>query len=216
MKSSLYDFDRPYHDVGPFLVGVDEVGRGPLAGPVVAAACRLPKDFYLEGIDDSKKLSAKRRAALFEELKRSPGVYFEVALATAEEIDEINIYHASRLAMMRAITALEVRLKESLQGSPSFVLVDAMALPDARWPSKSVIKGDASSLSIASASIVAKETRDNLMRELHELYPQYDLARHMGYPTTFHLEALKKYGPSPIHRKSYRPVKALFLSKGFD
>lgn len=198
---SLADFDRPYYKVGPKIIGVDEAGRGPLAGPVVASACYLPFGFFLEGIRDSKQLPPKKRALIFQHLQHHPDVLYGLGIASVEEIDELNIYRATQLAMMRAIAAIGF--------TPDLILVDAMPLPLATSPVQSIIRGDAQSQLIAAASICAKETRDAQMQEFDRLYPHYGFARHMGYPTAQHIKALKELGPTPIHRRSYRPVKEL-------
>ncbi|MBR7131802.1 MAG: ribonuclease HII [Lentisphaeria bacterium] len=183
-----------------WIAGVDEAGRGPLAGSVVAAAVILPADVEsLPGVFDSKQLTEAEREELFEELHALPGIKISVASATAEEIDELNILRATHLAMRRAVAGL----KEA-----DFVLVDGLPV-QFTLPSRNIIKGDAKSASIAAASIIAKVTRDREMLQYDAEYPQYGFARHKGYGTREHLDALKKFGPSPIHRKSFRPVYEL-------
>ena len=183
-----------------FVAGVDEAGRGPLAGPVTAAAVILPADVEeLPGVFDSKQLKEGERDELFAGLYAVPGIRISVASATPEEIDRLNILRATHEAMRRAVAGL----KEA-----DFVLVDGLPV-QFLLPSKNIIKGDAKCASIAAASIIAKVTRDREMMKLDELYPQYGFARHKGYGTAEHLEALKKYGPSPVHRKSFRPVYEL-------
>ena len=183
-----------------FVAGVDEAGRGPLAGPVTAAAVILPADVEeLPGVFDSKQLKEGERDELFAGLYAVPGIRISVASATPEEIDRLNILRATHEAMRRAVAGL----KEA-----DFVLVDGLPV-QFLLPSKNIIKGDAKCASIAAASIIAKVTRDREMMKLDELYPQYGFAKHKGYGTAEHLEALKKYGPSPVHRKSFRPVYEL-------
>jgi len=179
------------------IAGVDEVGRGALAGPVYAAAVVLPEGFYSSSINDSKKLSEKQREEAFEIIQ---SVALEVALGWVEpaEIDKINIYQATRKSMELAIRAIDV--------SPDYLLVDAMTLPNVNIPQEAIKKGDAKSISIAAASIVAKVTRDRLMTGLDSEYPLYGFARHKGYGTLEHRNALKKYGFSSVHRVSYKGV----------
>ena len=180
--------------------GIDEAGRGPLAGPVTAAAVILPADVEeLPGVFDSKQLKESEREELFAALYAVPGIKISVASASAEEIDRLNILRATHEAMRRAVAGLT---------EADFVLVDGLPV-QFLLPSKNIIKGDAKCASIAAASIIAKVTRDHEMEKLDELYPEYGFARHKGYGTAEHLEALKKYGPLPIHRKSFRPVYEL-------
>ncbi|HWV36988.1 MAG TPA: ribonuclease HII [Vulgatibacter sp.] len=180
------------------VAGVDEAGMSPLAGPVVAAAVILPPGCRLPGVDDSKKLDATRRERLAVEI-RDRAVAFGVGVVEADEIDRVNIYRAGLLAMLRALRALHT--------APEAVLVDARRIPEVEVPQQSIVKGDAKSLSIAAASIVAKTTRDARMLELDAAYPGYGLARHKGYPVAEHLAALKRLGPCPIHRRSFAPVR---------
>ncbi|NOK06016.1 MULTISPECIES: ribonuclease HII [Myxococcus] len=181
------------------IAGVDEAGMAPLAGPVVAAAAVLPKGFRLKGLDDSKKiLDAEKRESLAEAIKRD-AVAWAVGRAEVEEIDRINIYHAGLLAMRRAVEGLSVK--------PDHLLVDARTVPECSVPQKGIIKGDALSLSIAAASILAKTTRDRWMAELDAQYPGYGLAAHKGYPTPQHLQVLREKGVLPIHRRSFAPVR---------
>ena len=180
--------------------GVDEAGRGPLAGPVVAAAVILDPTRPIEGLNDSKKLSAKRRAALAIEI-RAKALAWGIAEASVEEIDRINILQASLLAMQRAVDALVIR--------PSQALIDGNRCPPLSCPARAIIGGDGLVASIAAASILAKTYRDSGMLELHALYPQYGFDRHMGYPTAVHLRALAEHGVSPVHRRSYAPVAKL-------
>lgn len=190
-------FENQAHENGYRLIaGIDEVGRGPLAGPVIAAAVILPDEPIL-GLDDSKKLSEKKRESLFEEINQK-AVAIGIGVINSEIIDKINIYQASKQAMMAAL--------EKLTPNPQFLLVDAMTLP-IDLPQESLIKGDARSNSIAAASIIAKVTRDRLMKEYGMEYPQYGFERNAGYGTKEHLEAIKKYGVLPIHRKTFAPIK---------
>lgn len=185
------------------IAGVDEVGRGPLVGPVVAAAVILPKKYHLEGLTDSKKLSEKKRNTFYEIIKRD-AISIGIGIISASKIDEINIYEASKLAMIEAINNLDVK--------PEHVLIDAMKL-DLNVPSTSIIHGDALSESIAAASVIAKVTRDEMMYELHQKHPEYHFDKHKGYPTKLHLECLEKYGPLKNYRFTYKPVRDL-IEKG--
>lgn len=180
-----------------FICGVDEVGRGPLVGPVVAAAIILPINYHLEGLNDSKKLSEKKREELYPKIIKD-AISYGVGMIDAKTIDEINIYEATKLAMYEAINSLKIK--------PEHVLIDAMPL-NLDVPNTSIIHGDATSASIAAASIVAKVTRDHMMDDLDSLYPMYGFKKHKGYPTKFHLEMLEKYGPLDNYRFSYGPVK---------
>ena len=182
--------------------GVDEAGRGPLAGPVVAAAVILDPENPVEGLNDSKKLSAKRRDALAIEI-RAKALAWAVAEATVEEIDAINILQASMLAMQRAVEALGVR--------PIIALIDGNRCPTLACNAEAIVGGDGKVESIAAASILAKTVRDAGMRELHTAYPRYGFDRHMGYPTVLHLQALREHGASPVHRRSFAPVAQLRL-----
>lgn len=196
----LYKYENELYDKNYTLIGgVDEVGRGPLVGPVVAACCVLPKDFKLEGLTDSKKLSEKKRNLFFDYIKEH-AVAYGIGIVSPKRIDEINIYQASKEAMIKAIT--EVQQQISLE----VVLVDAMPL-DLDIPSISIIHGDALSISIAAASVLAKVTRDQMMYELDEKYPMYGFKSHKGYPTKKHIEAIHKYGLIDGYRKTYGPVK---------
>ena len=185
---------------GVLLAGTDEVGRGPLAGPVVAAAVILDPDKPIIGLADSKKLSEKKRESLFEEIKEKSLVW-SIARASVEEIDQINILHASLLAMKRAIEQLSV--------SPEYVLVDGNRCPKITIPCAPVVRGDSRVACISAASILAKVSRDREMVALDEVYPGYGLAKHKGYPTKFHLEALKALGVNELYRKSFKPVASL-------
>ena len=199
-----YEFEQKYYDLGKeYIAGVDEVGRGPLAGPVVSAAVIMPKDFYIEGVTDSKKLSEKKRI-MYEKLILENAISIGISFISEKVIDEINIYEASRRAMIDAISKLKVK--------PDIVLVDAMPL-NIDIETESIIKGDEKSFMIACASVIAKQARDNYMNELSKIYPEYGFEKHKGYPTKAHKEALKKYGVLDIHRKTYKPVQEV-LSKG--
>lgn len=180
--------------------GVDEAGRGPLAGPVYAAAVILDEMRPIAGLGDSKKLSEKKRNYLAGEIRLHAAAW-AIATASAEEIDEINILQASLLAMKRAIEALSLR--------PHEVLVDGLYCPLTGIPSRAIVKGDSSVAAISAASILAKTARDDAMLLLHQSYPQYGFDAHKGYPTAAHLAALKLHGISPEHRKSFRPVREL-------
>jgi ribonuclease HII len=183
------------------IAGVDEAGMAPLAGPVVAAAVVLPCNYRLDGLDDSKKIiSAQRREELAAQIKRD-ALCWAVGRAEVEEIDTVNIYHAGLLAMRRAVEGL------SLQ--PEYLLVDARTIPHCECPQKGIVHGDALSASIAAASIIAKTTRDGYMYAMDKIYPGYGFASHKGYPTREHLQALKKLGPLPLHRRSFTPVREI-------
>lgn len=200
METDLYKYENELYEKGiKYIGGVDEVGRGPLIGPVVTACVVLPKDFVLEGLTDSKKLSEKKRNTYYEYIKEH-AIACEVGMCSPEEIDEFNIYKATQIAMKRAID--KVREKIKLE----HVLIDAMPL-DLDIDSTSIIKGDAKSISIAAASVIAKVTRDNMMYELDKKYPMYGFASHKGYPTKKHIEAINKYGLIDGYRKTYSPVK---------
>ena len=182
--------------------GVDEAGRGPLAGPVVAAAVILDSSRPIDGLNDSKKLSAKRREALAKEI-RAKALAWAVAEASVDEIDRINILQASLLAMQRAVAGLAI--------NPAKALVDGNQCPDLSCPVEAIVGGDGKIAAIAAASILAKTIRDAGMLELHATYPMYGFDRHMGYPTAVHLKALREHGVSPVHRRSFRPVAQLVL-----
>ena len=202
--NDLLQYEKELYDAGIDLIaGVDEVGRGPLVGPVVACACILPKNYELKGLNDSKKLSEKKREDLYPILIKD-AISYGIGIIDAKKIDEVNIYQASKLAMYEAINNLKIK--------PKHVLIDAMKL-DLEIPSTSIIKGDAKSLSIAAASVIAKVTRDHMMMDLDKKYPEYGFAKHKGYPTKAHLEALVKYGPLDCYRKTYGPVKEILLER---
>lgn len=178
------------------IAGVDEVGRGPLIGPVVASAVILPHDFYLEGLTDSKKLSEKKRE-LFYQIIKDKAISIGVGIISEKRIDEINIYEATKEAMIMAINNLEPK--------PDHILIDAMPL-ELSIPTTSIIKGDYLSVSISAASVIAKVTRDHMLYDIDKEYPMYDLKNNKGYGTKKHLEAIKKYGITKYHRLSYKPV----------
>lgn len=203
----LWAYEKELYKQGIELIGgVDEVGRGPLVGNVVAACCVLPKNFKLEGLNDSKKLSEKKRDKFYDYIIENC-IAYGVGEVTPEEIDEINIYEASRKAMMIAIK--QVQSKINLE----YILSDAMPLPDLDIPHTPIIKGDAKSISIAAASVIAKVTRDRQMYELDKKYPAYGYGKHKGYPTKKHIEAIHKYGLIEGYRKSYGPVKEVLDEK---
>ena len=196
----LWQYEKELYEQGyEYIGGTDEAGRGPLIGPVVAACCVLPKDFILEGLTDSKKLTEKKREQFFPYIKEH-AIAYGIGIVSPERIDEINIYQASREAMLLAIK--EVREKINLE----YVLSDAMPL-SLDIPSLPIIKGDAKSISIAASSVIAKVTRDHILEELDVKYPEYGFKNHKGYPTKSHLEAIEKYGLIEGYRKSYKPVK---------
>ena len=186
-----------YKEGASFIAGVDEVGRGPLAGPVVAAAVILPKNIEDLGFDDSKKLSASKREEIYR-LIQEKAIAIGIGIVDADIIDKVNIYQASRLAMQQAVSELKIQ--------PDYLLIDAMKI-DVNTPQIGIIKGDAKSISIAAASIVAKQVRDQMMQEFDELYPGYDFSNNAGYGTPKHLEGLKSKGICPIHRKTFAPIK---------
>ena len=194
------DFDRSYGAKGTLIAGVDEAGRGPLAGPVVTAAVILPEDCpALVGLNDSKQLSKEKRNA-FAKLVKTHALSYSVHFQSAEMIDTLNIYEATKQSMKCSVEALSIK--------PDYVLVDAMTLPIA-IPQSSIIKGDAKSLAIAAASILAKTARDDYMEELDREFPMYGFAKHAGYGTKQHLEALATYGVTAHHRKSFEPIKSM-------
>jgi ribonuclease HII len=182
-----------------YIAGIDEAGRGPLAGPVVAAACIIPQGVWIPYVNDSKKLSPKVRASLFERIKDDRSILYGIGIVSSAEIDQINIYQATIQAMLMAVSQLAV--------GPDCLLVDGMNLPHPSLPCTRIVKGDALSQSVAAASIIAKETRDELMCYYHERWPQYGFNQHKGYGTAQHLEALHKHGPCDIHRRSFEPCK---------
>lgn len=191
-------FERKLYGEGHrFIAGIDEVGRGPLAGPVVAAAVILPQDYQILGLNDSKQLSHAKRGELYKEIQEN-AVAIGIGVMDQEVIDDINILQASKKAMIAAVKDLAV--------TPSHLLIDATTL-NLPFPQDNIIKGDARSVSIAAASIIAKEMRDNLMKEYHQIFPHYGFDRNAGYGTKEHLEGMAHYGITPIHRRSFAPVK---------
>ena len=193
MPSFEYE-NAKYSEGYTAVCGTDEAGRGPLCGPVVAAAVILPRDTEIEGLNDSKKLTEKKREKLFDVIKEK-AIAYAIAEASPAEIDEINILNASMLAMKRAIEALPI--------TADFALIDGNCSRGFEIPTETIVKGDAISSSIAAASILAKVTRDRQCAELDKLYPEYGIAKHKGYPTKDHMEAVRKYGPAPIYRMTF-------------
>lgn len=192
-----------YHKGIKLIAGIDEAGRGPLAGPVVVACCIMPKDSMIEGVNDSKKIAEKKREKLYE-LITQEALGFGVGIIGQTEIDEINILQATKKGLTVAIKQAEEELDKKNLGKPEVILVDALTKIDTDGiPYKSIIHGDAISYSISCASIIAKVTRDRIMRSLDEVYPQYGFAKHKGYGTAAHIQAIKEYGICPIHRKSF-------------
>ena len=193
----LYKYEKELYDKGcKYIGGVDEVGRGPLIGSVVAACVILPFDFALEGLTDSKKLSEKKRDEFYK-IIWDKAIAIGIGIVDEKVIDEVNIYEATKIAMKKAISDTDIK--------PDHGLIDAMPL-DIDVPTTSIIKGDAKSISIAAASVIAKVTRDKMMYELDKIYPMYDLANNKGYGTKKHIEAIKKYGITKYHRLSFKPV----------
>ena len=189
------EFENLAHSKGfANVCGVDEAGRGPLAGPVCAAAVILPEGMIIEGVNDSKKLSEKKRDMLFDVVKESALAY-SIAFATVEEIEKINILNATMLAMKRAVEGLDIKA--------DFAYIDGNRTPDLDIPCEYIIKGDARSMSVAAASILAKVARDRLMLNFSEDYPQYHFEKHKGYGTKVHMDAIREFGPCPIHRLSF-------------
>jgi ribonuclease HII len=198
-------FEESAYNAGRRLVaGVDEAGRGPLAGPVVAAACILPRGLQIEGVDDSKKLTPEKREELYHVLTTHPDIHYGIGILESVVIDEINILRAALRAMALAVGELDVE--------PDYLLIDGNHLPPTHIAVKAVIKGDSRCLTIGAASIIAKHHRDLLMKQYHKKYPHYGFDRHKGYGTKGHVEALKAYGPCPIHRTSFEPVRSLTCS----
>lgn len=181
------------------IAGVDEAGRGPIAGPLVVAACILPDNLSILDIDDSKKLSSSRRESLYKQITSHPDIIFSIVIIEKEIIDKINILQATLKGMQESIALLKT--------VPDFVLVDGNQCPKLPMPAKGVIQGDSLSYSIGAASILAKVKRDEIMLAYDEKWPEYGFAKHKGYPTSYHREVLMRLGPSPIHRESYAPVQ---------
>ena len=189
----MWEYEKAHRDCA-LICGVDEAGRGPLAGPVVAGAAVLPKDSRILYLNDSKKLSEKRREELFVRIKEE-AIAWAVGIVGPERIDEINILQATYEAMKQAIG--------NLSQTPDLLLCDAVTIPEVKIPQISIIKGDAKSLSIAAASVLAKVTRDHMMEEYGKLYPQYGFGKHKGYGTAAHIQAIREFGPCPIHRRTF-------------
>lgn len=203
--ANLYTFENECRANGYKLIaGVDEVGRGPLAGPVVVASVILPENFFIEKINDSKKLSEATREKIYDIIMEN-AIAVNRAIIDEKTIDRVNIYQAAMNGMYEAIYGLNLK--------PDAVLIDAMPLESLDIYHQSIIKGDAKSASIAAASIVAKVERDRMMNEFDKIYPQYGFAKNKGYGTSEHLEALRKYGPCEIHRKSFEPIKSMVMQK---
>lgn len=200
--SAMWQYEKEARANGyQWIAGTDEVGRGPLAGPVVAAAVILPDSVDLPGINDSKKLTEAQREHLNLRI-REKATAFAIAAVDEKQIDQINILEASRLAMQLAVSQLET--------AADFVLVDGLSNPNITLPSKALVKGDSRSISIAAASILAKVYRDHLMVDLDKQYPQYGFAEHKGYPTEAHLKAIAQYGPCAIHRMTFKPLNGMY------
>ena len=203
--SNLLNYEKKLYQEGITLIaGVDEVGRGPLVGPVVAAAVILPIKYKLLGLTDSKKLTEKKRQEYYRKIMED-AIAVGVGIVDAKKIDEINILEASKLAMKIAVENLKVK--------PEFLLIDGNQKIDINLPFQTIIKGDSLSLSIAAASVIAKVTRDSIMYELDHLYPEYEFASHKGYPTKKHLANLEKYGPLDNYRFTFKPINVL-IKKG--
>lgn len=199
MRGCSLKFERNLHKTGiQRVAGIDEAGRGPLAGPVVAAAVILPQKFRHKKLNDSKKLSAPVREEIYLELTSSTEIFWFAAVVGVEEIDRMNILRATHHAMRLAVAGLSI--------APEHVLIDGLPVKPFPIPQTAIVEGDAQSLSIAAASIIAKVTRDRIMVEMHALYPDYEFAKHKGYSTPEHLVKLHKHGPCPIHRRSFEPV----------
>ncbi len=208
---NLYEFEEKLYDEGFHLIcGVDEAGRGPLAGPLVVAACILPPFLRIEGINDSKQLSAKKRKELYKVIVKNALAY-KIVFVTEEDVDSLNIYQATKKGMLMAIAGLKHK--------PDYALIDAMPLGELEIPHNSIIHGDARCASVAAASILAKVTRDEYMEKMDIKYPYYGFKKHKGYGTKAHMQALEKYGPCKIHRKSFAPVSKFYskqMSISFD
>lgn len=201
IKEDLHRYEKELNHNGITLIaGVDEVGRGPLYGPVVAAAVILPKGYNLEGLTDSKKLTPKRRDEFYDIIKEH-AISIGIGIKSAKRIDEVNIYEATKEAMYDAISNLDIK--------PEHVLIDAMKLEALSIPSTSIIKGDAKSESIAAASVIAKVTRDRMMDEESLIHPEYGFDHHKGYPTKAHVDAVLKYGVLEEYRKTFEPIKSI-------
>ncbi len=197
---NLYEYEEKLYKLGvKYIAGIDEAGRGPLAGPVVAAAVILKPGAKLDLVDDSKKLSEAQREKALIQIKEH-ALAIGIGMCSVQEIDQINIYRAAREAMISAVKQLKIK--------PEFLLIDAMPI-EMDIPSESIIKGDQKSVSIAAASIVAKTTRDMYMMEMDKLFPEFEFSKHKGYGTKLHIEKLNQFGYTPIHRKTYEPIKTM-------
>ena len=205
--SPIFLHDEEVRKEHPVIAGLDEAGRGPLAGPVVASAVILPPGLVIDGLKDSKKTTEKSRKKLFWEISKN-AIGIGVGIVHADVIDSINILQSTKLAMKKAL--------EDLGAKPDILYIDAVKLPDVDIAQCSIFKGESISASIAAASIIAKVVRDDMMFDYHEMYPLYNFRKHKGYSTKEHMEAVKKYGPCLIHRKSFRRVKDIRLPFGFD
>lgn len=200
----MFEIEKGLHKKGAKLIaGIDEAGRGPLAGPVFAAAVILPEKVDFKYVNDSKKLTEKQRNLALQEIK-DQAISIGIAMASVNEIDQINIYRATRETMLAAIRQLKIK--------PDFLLIDAMPM-ETEIPAQSVIKGDEKSVSIAAASIVAKTTRDKYMLEMDAIFPEYGFKSNKGYGTKEHLDAIEKHGVTPIHRRSFDPIKSMIKEK---
>lgn len=194
LKNMLLIEESLYDDGYEYICGVDEAGRGPLCGPVVAAAVILPKHGCIEGVNDSKKISEKKREKLYDDIMKE-AIAVGIGISDVDVIEKVNILNATKIAMKKAIESLSIK--------PDYVLIDGNQKIDIDILQETVVSGDAKSESIASASIIAKVTRDRMLRKFDEMYPEYGFAKHKGYGTKAHIEAIKKYGLTPIHRKSF-------------
>lgn len=207
MPSFDYEIEARSEFHATRVAGIDEAGRGPLAGAVFAAAVIIPEGYdpdWLVGLDDSKKLSEKKREVLYEQIRNDAKIEWSIAEASVDEIDEVNILQATYLAMGRAA--------KGLKSVPEHCLIDGRPVPNFPFPSSGLVKGDAKSYSIAAASILAKVARDHVMLQIAKEYPEYHFHKHKGYGTKLHLEALKEHGVSPYHRRSFRPVAECLTS----
>ena len=194
-QQAMWEYEKKSYSNGYSLVaGVDEAGRGPLAGPVFAACVILPKDCIIDGINDSKKLSEKKRELLFDEICQK-AISYSIASVDEKKIDEVNILNATHIAMNKAVEGMKI--------PPDYVLIDGNSIKNMKTPHETIVKGDQKSISIAAASILAKVSRDRYILKLSEKYPQYGFEKHKGYGTKLHTDAILKYGPSPIHRKTF-------------
>lgn len=201
----MYFYEKKFYDSGKYLVcGVDEVGRGPIAGPVTVAAVILPPLLFIDGLNDSKKLSEKKREEIYN-IIIDKAISISCISLSVEDIDRLNIYQATKMGMIEAVKNLDIQ--------PEAVLIDAMPIKDLSIPTKSIIKGDSKSASIAAASVVAKVVRDKYMKELNDKYPGYGFAKNKGYCTTEHREALENLGITPEHRRSFEPVTSIVNKK---